>query len=49
MQFGKPYDALYRDVIQPVAKSLGIQALRADDVFKPGVIMQDIRREIIEF
>lgn len=42
MQFGEPYDSLYSQVIEPVAKSAGFQVHRADDVYKPGVILQDI-------
>ena len=48
MQFGGPYDSLYTEVIQPVADRLGFTAFRADDVFRPGVILQDIIRGIIE-
>ena len=48
MQFGERYDFLYQDVILPVAQKLGFEALRADDVYRPGVILQDIIREIIE-
>ena len=48
MQFGEPYDSLYTEVIQPVADKLGFAALRADDVFRPGVILQDIIRGIVE-
>jgi len=48
MQFGEQFDALYKDVIQPVSSKLGFKAFRADDVFRPGVILQDIRRGIVE-
>src|SRR5262245_32353094 len=48
MQFGEPYDTLYRQVIGPVCDKLGFKAYRADDVFKPGVILQDIRQGIID-
>lgn len=48
MQFGEPYDVLYRDVILPVADKLEFEAYRADDVYRPGVILQDIIRGIIE-
>jgi hypothetical protein len=48
MQFGEPYDFLYRDVILPVAKKLEFEAFRADDVYRPGVILQDIIRGIVE-
>jgi hypothetical protein len=47
MQFGEPYDSLYRDVIQPVSQELGFKAVRGDDVFRPGIILQDIRRDIV--
>jgi hypothetical protein len=48
MQFGAPYDALYQEVIQPVSRRAGFKALRADDVYRPGVILQDIIRGIVE-
>jgi hypothetical protein len=41
MQFGAPYDDLYRDVI-PTCAELGFDARRADDVYTPGIILQDI-------
>jgi hypothetical protein len=47
MQFGEPYDDLYQEVIRPVSEKLGFAPLRADDVFRPGVILQDIIREIV--
>jgi hypothetical protein len=40
MQYGGAYDQLYKEVIEPVSRRLGFQALRADDVFRPGVILQ---------
>jgi hypothetical protein len=48
MQFGEPYDSLYSKVIKPVCSKKGFEAFRADDLFKPGVILQDIRRGIID-
>jgi hypothetical protein len=42
MQFGDPYDDLYRDVIVPTCTELGFEARRADDVYSPGIILQDI-------
>ncbi|MGP0088656.1 MAG: hypothetical protein ACLPKB_01650 [Xanthobacteraceae bacterium] len=47
MQFSKPYDALYRDVIRPVCEKAGFASIRADDVFRPGVILEDIRNGIL--
>ena len=46
MQFSEPYNSLYEEVIKPVAKNLGLDAYRADDVFRPGIILQDIVRGI---
>ena len=48
MQFGEPYDSLYTEVIKPVAEEMGLEAYRVDDVYMPGIILQDIRRGIIE-
>lgn len=48
MQFGEPYDSLYKEVIQPISSTIGFKAFRGDDVFRPGVILQDIRRGIVE-
>jgi hypothetical protein len=48
MQFGGPYDAIYHDVIKPVCKSKGFDAFRADDVYRPGIILQDIIAGIAE-
>jgi hypothetical protein len=48
MQFGEPYDSLHKEVIQPISEKLGFKAFRADDVFRPGVILQDIIRGIVE-
>lgn len=42
MQFGEPYDTLYHDVIAPACDDMGYDAYRADDVFGPGVILNDI-------
>lgn len=42
MEFGEPYDSLYGSVIRPVCQNEGFDAERADDVFRPGVILQDI-------
>jgi hypothetical protein len=46
MQFSEPYNSLYEEVIRPVAKSLGLEAYRADDVFRPGIVLQDIVKGI---
>lgn len=48
MQFGEPYDALYEGVIKPVAAQMGLDAYRSDDVYRPGIILQDIVRGLVE-
>jgi len=48
MQFGEPFDALYTDVIKPVVEEMGLRAYRADDIYRPGIILQDIIRGLIE-
>jgi hypothetical protein len=46
MQFGDPYDNIYRSVIRPTAKKLDFEVLRIDEVNRPGIIFQDIQRKI---
>jgi len=48
MQFGEPYDTLYRDVIAPVVKEMNFVPSRADEVQGHGLILQDIIRELVE-
>lgn len=48
MQFSEPYDALYNEVIVNVAKEFNLNPFRADDVFGPGIILQDIIKGILE-
>lgn len=48
MEFEQPYDALYTDVIKPVAEEMGLEVYRVDEVYKPGIILQDIIRGLVE-
>jgi hypothetical protein len=48
MQFGEPFDALYSQVIKPVVIERGLQVYRVDEVYRPGIILQDITSGIIE-
>lgn len=48
MQFTPPYNELYTDVIKPVCSDVGLQAVRADETFGPGLIIADIARQIVE-
>lgn len=46
MQFGEPYDTIYRAVIRPKTQKLGFDVVRIDEVNQPGIIFQDIQRKI---
>jgi hypothetical protein len=46
MPFTEPFDSLYREVINPVASDLGFEVVRVDEVVGPGVIIEDIQRQI---
>ncbi len=46
MPFSEPFDTLYRDVIEPVAKEAGFDVLRVDQVHGPGIILNDIQQQI---
>ncbi len=46
MQFGEPYDTVYRTVIRHEAKRFGFEVVRIDEVNRPGIIFQDIQRKI---
>jgi hypothetical protein len=49
MQFQPPeYEALFKDVIEPVCKAEGLQAYRADSTYMPGLVIEDIKRQITE-
>ena len=46
MQFAEPYDTFYREVLQKQAEAAGFEVFRIDEKAGPGVIFQDIQREI---
>ena len=46
MPFSEPFDTLYRDVILPVATSLDFDVVRVDEIVGPGIIVEDIQRQI---
>lgn len=48
MQFEETYDNLYREVIRPVCEKRGFQVERADDVFRPATILQDIINGLLD-
>jgi hypothetical protein len=48
MPFREPFDTLYADVIKPEAEDLGFDIVRVDEIPGPGIILEDIRRQIEE-
>ncbi len=46
MPFGEPFDEIYRQIIHPVVLQEGLEPLRADDIYTPGSIMEQIRSAI---
>lgn len=48
MQFSDEFNALYNDVIRPTLKNFGFAVMRADDIYKSGLIIEDITRSIEE-
>jgi nucleoside 2-deoxyribosyltransferase len=46
MHWAEPYDTFYREVIQNQAETAGYKVVRMDEQAGPGVIFQDIQREI---
>lgn len=48
MQFEETYDNLYKEVIVPVCERSGFDVQRADDVFRPGIVLQDILNGLVD-
>jgi hypothetical protein len=48
MQFSEPFDTVYKEVIERKGKDAGFDVFRIDDLTRPGIIFQDIQREIRE-
>jgi hypothetical protein len=48
MQFSKPYNELYEEVVSRVCDEFGIGSVRADEIYGPGMIIADIVRKIEE-
>lgn len=46
MPFSSEYDLVYRRLIKPAAETSGLEVLRADDIYSPGVITEQIRAAI---
>jgi hypothetical protein len=47
MQFSAPYDQVYSDVVRSVCESFGLEAVRADEIYGPGLIIRDVVDQII--
>jgi len=48
MPFEEPFNSMYREVIQPEGERLGLDVVRVDELTGPGIIFEDIKREISE-
>jgi len=48
MQFSEPFESLFENVIRPVAEEECFEARKIDSIARPGIIFQDIQREISE-
>jgi hypothetical protein len=48
MQFSNDYQDLYSDVIRPVVEKFRLNAYHAGEVFRPGIILEDIVHGIVE-
>ena len=48
MQFTSPFDELFEEVILPVCAEAGIEAYRASDIYRPGVVLQSITQGLTE-
>jgi hypothetical protein len=48
MPFHEPFNSMHREVILPEGERLGLEVIRVDELTRPGIILEDIRREISE-
>lgn len=48
MQYTDEFDALYREVIAPTCEKFGFKAVKADDIYNNGLIIEDIAKSIRE-
>jgi hypothetical protein len=46
MHFDKAYDEVYSEVIRRTCESFGLAAIRADEIYGPGIIIHDIVEQI---
>jgi hypothetical protein len=48
MPFASEFDEVYRQLVQPVAREVGLTVLRADEIAGPGFILEQIRAAIVQ-
>ncbi len=48
MQFTKPYNELYTEVVKPICEEFQITSIRADETYGPGLIIADVAKQIAE-
>lgn len=48
MPFDSYFDAIYEEVILKVTEEHKLEAFRADEIYRPGIIMHDIIRSLLE-
>ncbi len=48
MSFSPEYEPVYHQIIKPAAETLGLKVLRADDIYSPGVITEQIKAAIYQ-
>jgi hypothetical protein len=48
MQFSSPFDELYGEVIKSVCTDFGLDVIRADEIYGPGLIISDVTRAIVD-
>lgn len=46
MPFGGYFDGYYNDVIRPALAGVGVQSIRADEIYRTGAVAEDIHKEI---
>ncbi len=42
MPFGEPFDGYYQEIYMPAVRSVGLMPTRADDLFRPSPVVDDI-------
>jgi len=47
MQFSTPFNEIYSDVIRQACVDYGMEPLRADEMYGPGIIIKDISEQIL--